>query len=489
MRALFWFTLVIPFAVACGDKQTDDTSDEFGSHSDADSDGSEAAPGDECADGGVYDCALECWIADARSYIGDGTCDDGSRGPNFDCESFSSDMGDCSADADVDGGDTGADADVDGSTDTDGSTDDTGGSTGDTGESTDDTGSVTPPCTSYTMDTLEADAFLPSVVRLAVKLRCDGAPVTDKTEEDFSITEDGLEVSAFESDLSLVPTVAAFRLVNAMVLDMSGSIVDSGYLDDLQTAAQTFVERLGEDQEVAIYLFDGREGIQTLIGFTSDHGALSTAIGSLDDYEVVDPSTNLNGAVIAGLSVLDAVAASGSGGTIEASMVIFTDGADMAGRVSNEAAELAVSLSPHNVYAVGLGSALDEAHMTALGTDGYYVASDIESLEAAFDDVATLIRDEASSIYILAYCSPKRAGLHTLELRLTGTSASTTFDFNASGFVADCDPEDFVHSGTDDGGSSDDGDSDADADADGGPADGPADDTGEDHPVGPPTPI
>jgi hypothetical protein len=51
-----------------------------------------------------------------------------------------------------------------------------------------------------------------------------------------------------------------------------------------------------------------------------------------------------------------------------------------------------------------------------------------------------LIRDEASSIYLLAYCSPKRARIHTLELRLTGT----TFDFNATGFVADCDPEDFV---------------------------------------------
>ena len=325
-----------------------------------------------------------------------------------------------------------------GGTETGGS--ETGGA--ETGSDGDDT--AAPACTDFSITTMEGAAFPPSVVRLAVKIQCDGQPVTDKTEEDFSITEDGAEVSAFESDLSLVPTVTAFRLVTAMVLDMSGSIVDSGYLDDLQAAAQTFIGRLGEDQEVAIYLFDGRTEIQPLVNFTSDHDELNYAIHSLEDYEVYDPSTNLNGAVVEGLNLLNTVAGAASDGSTEASMVVFTDGADMAGRVSNEEAALAVSATTHSVYAVGLGAAVDEAHMTDLGKDGYYNASDIEALESAFDGVATSIRDEASSIYILAYCSPKRAGDHTLELQLTGTSASTTFDFNADDFDVGCDPTDFV---------------------------------------------
>jgi hypothetical protein len=51
--------------------------------------------GTECDGGGVFDCELECWVADARAYIGDGQCDDGARGPVFDCVEMNFDEGDC----------------------------------------------------------------------------------------------------------------------------------------------------------------------------------------------------------------------------------------------------------------------------------------------------------------------------------------------------------------------------------------------------------
>ena len=70
-----------------------------------------ASPGDECSDGGVFDCNLDCWVAEARAYIGDGTCDSGQRGPNFDCELAGFDEGDCSTGGDVDGTPDPTDAD------------------------------------------------------------------------------------------------------------------------------------------------------------------------------------------------------------------------------------------------------------------------------------------------------------------------------------------------------------------------------------------
>ena len=90
---------------------------------------------------------------------------------------------------------------------------------------------------------------------------------------------------------------------------------------------------------MAIYLFDGRPTLQTLIGFTRDHDDLTAAITSLDDYEVLDPSTNLNGAIVSGLEVLDSIAVSDPDSMVGASMVVFTDGADMAGYVTNEELE------------------------------------------------------------------------------------------------------------------------------------------------------
>ena len=70
----------------------------------------ESLIGTECDGGGVYDCLLECWVAESQAYIGDGQCDDGTRGPVFDCVELNFDEGDC-----VDEG---------------GTTDDTGGTAG-----------------------------------------------------------------------------------------------------------------------------------------------------------------------------------------------------------------------------------------------------------------------------------------------------------------------------------------------------------------------
>ena len=65
------------------------------------------AVGEPCEGGsGVLDCELECW-ADKEHLIGDGVCDDGSRGPNFFCSEFENDRGDCPETGGSDAGDDG----------------------------------------------------------------------------------------------------------------------------------------------------------------------------------------------------------------------------------------------------------------------------------------------------------------------------------------------------------------------------------------------
>ena len=88
-------------------------------------------PGDDCADGNVYDCEMDCWETAARLYLGDGTCDEGQRGPNFSCEEMDLDDGDCMPGSDdTDASDTtGGEDDAGGSTTGGGTTDD-GGATG-----------------------------------------------------------------------------------------------------------------------------------------------------------------------------------------------------------------------------------------------------------------------------------------------------------------------------------------------------------------------
>lgn len=67
-------------------------------------------PGDDCEGGGILDCSNECWVADARGYIGDGTCDTGQRGPDFSCAEVEYDDGDCEPGAETTGTDDGSGA-------------------------------------------------------------------------------------------------------------------------------------------------------------------------------------------------------------------------------------------------------------------------------------------------------------------------------------------------------------------------------------------
>jgi Mg-chelatase subunit ChlD len=301
-----------------------------------------------------------------------------------------------------------------------------------------------PDCSNFKMILHEGGTDAPSVVRLVFQLTCDGEPVPGLEESDFEVFEDGESISVFESDQQIVPTVALYQLSTLLMLDMSGSMVESGNLPALQEAASTFIAKLGGDQEVAVYTFDGQESPTLLVPFTSDDELLGAGIALLTDYEVVDSSTNLNGAVLRGLALLDREAGRHVDKLFGGNLAIFTDGKDQAGRVADDVAADAAQASEHSVYTIGLGGEIAEGHLEDIGKDGALFAEDVDSLSEAFDEVAADILAEANSLYILAYCSPKRAGSHELKLKLKDTSAKLNYTFDAAGFEGGCDPDDFV---------------------------------------------
>jgi len=308
-----------------------------------------------------------------------------------------------------------------------------------------DTASSSDNCLSD-LSLLAGEAFRPSVVRLFFSLRdCDDGGITDATETSFTIYEDGGEISIYESDQQIIPQEAAYEIKNLLLLDMSGSIVESGNLPPLQQAATTFTDSLSE-QEVAIYAFDGRENIQLIVDFTDDQPALAVAIASLGTFVVEDNSTNLNGAVIHGLNALDQAADSTDARYFAGNLITFTDGSDQAGRESNDSASAAIQSSEHSAFTVGLGGEVDSDHLLALGPDGSWTASSVDGLEDAFTQLANRIQDLANSLYLLAYCSPKRSGNHTLELRYIedGGTTSLQFEFSAEHFEGGCVPADFL---------------------------------------------
>lgn len=148
--------------------------------------------------------------------------------------------------------------------------------------------------------------------------------------------------------------------------------------------------------------------------FTSDAAALEAAINGLTADVTRDNSTNLNGAVQLGIGVVEQRMQDGSAGgvTQAGALVIFTHGTDQANRVSASVALSAVQATSVAIYSIGLRGEIDETFLSGIGKSGSAFADNSASLLGEFSGVGNQIEAMANSFYVLAYCSPRRAGVN-----------------------------------------------------------------------------
>jgi VWFA-related protein len=95
-----------------------------------------------------------------------------------------------------------------------------------------------------------------------------GQAVTNLTQGDFAVYEDGVK----QSVVSFEPTSAPFSLV--LLLDMSGSTIN--FRPTLKQSALRFIDALGPEDRVQVVAFS--EKVQTLQHFTSDRRKVAFAI-------------------------------------------------------------------------------------------------------------------------------------------------------------------------------------------------------------------
>jgi hypothetical protein len=267
-----------------------------------------------------------------------------------------------------------------------------------------------------------------------------GDPVADLTPADFRISEDNRPVSLYESRQTILqPEVVAARYA-LLLVDMSGSVVSSPDVNRLVEAAANFSKRVGAFQKVAVYAFDGSPHITPMVGF----GAPSTeaAINSLAWYRPKDPSTNLNGAVVEAIRVLERQLDHASAPLRFGTLVVFTDGTDHAGRVKDQALRDAVAQAPVDVYAIAVGAEVNDAEVRAIGRSGTFASKNPQDIARGFEEIAHRIEGFTRRYYLLSYCSPARAGQHQVEIQAVkgGLSGRLTYDFKADGFGPNCDP-------------------------------------------------
>ena len=271
----------------------------------------------------------------------------------------------------------------------------------------------------------------------------DGAGVAGLKAESFRIYEDDRLISPYESKQTILnPEVAVAHYV-LMLVDLSGSIVESGSLPTLISAATSFADRMERGQKIAIYGFDGSKGLLSIANFGIEPEFIPQALGRVANRRARDPSTNLNGAVVAAVDVLDRQLKQTKQPLRFGTLVVFTDGTDRAHRVSETALYQTLDEANLNVFAIGLGPEISLDQLQRLGSTGYVHAENAENLSRAFDEVAARIQAEGRKFYLLSYCSPARAGKHQLriEAEKEGEKGSVSERFNADGFGPRCDPK------------------------------------------------
>src|SRR5215813_8276215 len=202
-----------------------------------------------------------------------------------------------------------------------------------------------PACSGLRLNTINHSVRRPGNVAIYFTVdRSNGDPVGGLTADHFHIYEDGSPVSVLESkQVILNPQIAAAHYT-LLLMDMSGSVVQSGQVPQLQAAAQAFTSRVEQFQKVGVYAFDGSPHLVPISAFSA--GGAAGGVAALAHYRPRDPSTNLHGAVVQGIQTLQKALESAPQPIKIGALVVFTDGTDHAARVSRDEMMKAVNDAP-----------------------------------------------------------------------------------------------------------------------------------------------
>jgi hypothetical protein len=195
-----------------------------------------------------------------------------------------------------------------------------------------------------------------------------------------------------------------------------------------------------------VYAFDGSPELYPIVPFTESNASVTSGVERLRTFKPKDPSTNLRGAVVEALKTLRSSLDADPKPLKFGTLVVFTDGTDRANRVSKEDLDKALNDAEHksfDIFAIGVGAEMNNSRLEDIGRTETVKETDKANTGKAFDKVAEKVEGMTARYYLLSYCTPSRAGEHTVRIEAhgpSGGSGSLTYKFKADGFGPTCDP-------------------------------------------------
>lgn len=286
---------------------------------------------------------------------------------------------------------------------------------------------------------LAATSQTPSNVAVSLSVGSkSGEPITGLTPENFRIFEDGKLVPEDKAKRMLLNPKAAEAYFTVLLLDLGGPVTESQDFPELVRQVGDFMKALRETHTLTVSVFDGRDDLRTIL--EPDEENTKAALDRLRRYRPEERKSNVNGAVVKGLAILDRQLAASTAGQKSGNLVVFTDRGDEAGKVPAEELEVALDKTPADVYVIGVGPGIKRPELGKIArTDAFY-STDLKELGTGFTQLSKHLAVAAEGHYLLSYCSPKRKGEHELQIEISTEKEHgvLTHRYTADGFTKGC---------------------------------------------------
>ena len=293
------------------------------------------------------------------------------------------------------------------------------------------------------VETAGVSAKPPSDVAVYVAVEQDGQPVDYLDEGNFFVYENDVLLSGPEVGLRLHPRDETAHGHTVLLLDLSSN-PNKQLLARLGRGAAHFVEKVSVTQGVTVLGFDGSPKIRKIGTYNQVVEPTARPLPDLAEFASGDASRDLYGGVLGALAILDEELKKSGKAIRLGTLVVHTQGPDLAGRKSEEEFAKALSASAVEHYAI----VPDEASISVIGKlseDGLFHYASFDELPLRFQDMGMLVRKAWGRYYSLSYCSPARAGTRQLDIVVrysdaegVNRSGSGSVEFHADGFSAGC---------------------------------------------------
>lgn len=269
-------------------------------------------------------------------------------------------------------------------------------------------------------------------------------PVTDLEAHQFRIYENDVLLPPERSAQLLLDRdlVAAHRLL--LLVDLSTA--ESAEREALIKGLGNFVAGAGRHQPISVLAFDGGPKPIAIAHF--ERGATDTAsLANIRNFPRRSKQRNLNVAVIDAVQELEALLAAEKKPIRVGTLLVFTRGPDLAGRVGETELRAALEKLDHDLFLVLVGAETTGTLDALLGEQGLIRAQSADTVPIAFEEAAMAVNTAHERRYLLAYCSPSRSAHTRLRVEVefgdregTTKSGEIHAEFDASGFGPGCDP-------------------------------------------------